>query len=131
MRQSCAWPLLFLAFCNAEEFHAPDIHRAPSPASSPAAAPANRNHLVDLSPITPKQTVLSFSNPFRQYEGGSIPGWHYGGDATLFNDYLSLSPASPNRVGWVWSTEAQEMPAWEVCAAGVNSCMTQDAAKQL
>ena len=26
---------------------------------------------------------LSFSNPFQQYAGGVIPGWEYGGEATL------------------------------------------------
>ena len=96
------------------KFHAPSFHQhgtAPSPA---AQAPDHKSHLVDLAPITPKQFASGFSNPFRQYEGGSIPGWAYGGDATLFNDYLSLTPASPNRVGYVWATHALEMPSWEV-----------------
>ena len=100
----------------------PSTH-APAPATSPAAtgsspatAPAHKNaQLYDLSPIHSKQFVTGFSNPFKQYEGGAIPGWQYGGDATLANDYISLTPSQPNRVGWIWSEESvSSMDAWEV-----------------
>lgn len=101
----------------AEEFHAPGTAPSHAPGTAPSPgheAPAHRNHLVDLAPVPTKSHVTGFSNPFRQYEGGSIPDWQYGGDATLFNDYLSLTPASPNRIGHVWSTKPLELPSWEV-----------------
>ena len=61
-----------------------------------------------------KDHVTGFSNPFRQYEGGSIPNWQYGGDAVLANDYLSLTPAAPGKIGHIWSTSARNLKAWEV-----------------
>ena len=68
----------------------------------------------EIAPVQAKRFTTGFSNPFRQYDGGAIPDWHYGGDATLFNDYMSLTPAAPNRIGWAWSNRPLEMPAWEV-----------------
>ena len=57
---------------------------------------------------------LSFSNPFQQYAGGVIPGWEYGGEATLASDYITLTPATPNKVGWVWASEPAALGSWEV-----------------
>ena len=57
---------------------------------------------------------LSFSNPFQQYAGGVIPGWEYGGEATLASDYITLTPATPNKVGWVWAAEPAALGSWEV-----------------
>jgi hypothetical protein len=105
--------------------HAPGT--APDSAPSPAEAPSNRNHLLDLAPIAAKTFVSGFANPFRQYEGGSIPGWHFGGDAALLNDYLALTPAAPQRVGWAWSTEVLDLDSsWEVRALCFSSrrCQT-------
>ena len=73
-----------------------DVH-APAPVA-PAPVPQIGSQ-VDLPPMPGGSALLQgFGNPFRQYEGGSIPGWMYGGDATLFNDYLSLTPAAPHSV---------------------------------
>ena len=70
----------------------------------------------ELPPIQLNQLVpsLSFSNPFSRYANGAIPGWQYGGVATLSNDYVQLTPAAPNTIGWIWSDTAYEMPTWEV-----------------
>lgn len=38
----------------------------------------------------------------------------YGGDSTLFNDYMSLTPAAPNKVGWTWTVAATVLSSWEV-----------------
>ena len=63
---------------------------------------AQLNRLIPAAQIVPS---LSFSNPFQQYAGGVIPGWEYGGEATLASDYITLTPATPNKVGWVWAAE--------------------------
>ena len=117
-RGRAAVALTILGVLVAGEFHAPGTapsSHAPQPKAPDVSAPTHRNQqVVDLSPMPVKSIVTGFSNPFRQYEGGSIPDWNYGGDATLFNDYMSLTPARPNSVGWVWSTRPLEMPSWEV-----------------
>ena len=124
-----AWAACLLLASSVAEFTAPGTHHAPSPGMhhAPAEAPTHRN-LVDLAPLPAKQFALGFSNPFRQYDGGAIPGWHYGGDAMLFNDYLSLTPAAPSRIGWVWATEAVEMPSWEVRLASYSHVCCRAAA---
>jgi mannose-binding lectin 1 len=44
-----------------------------------------------------------------------VPGYSYGGDASLFNDYVSLTPAAAHRAGWISMTEAQNVSGgWEV-----------------
>ena len=108
--------LLLAADADAsDEPHAPAA--ATSPATSPADSPAHKNvepKLYDLSPLHKKTYVTGFSNPFRQYEGGSIPGWQYGGDATLANDYISLTPPAPSKIGYMWTTEPHKLEAWEM-----------------
>ena len=81
-------------------------------AAAPAPPPVEKLPPLPADAIVPR---LSFSNPFNQYENGVIPGWQYGGDATLANDYISLTPSQPNKVGWIWSEESvSSMDAWEV-----------------
>ena len=79
-------------------------------------APAPPPPVEELPPLPADMIVpqLSFSNPFNQYANGVIPGWQYGGEATLANDYISLTPSAPNKVGWVWSNEPVSYAAWEV-----------------
>jgi hypothetical protein len=60
---------------------------------------------LDLPLMPPLSPHLSFSNPFRQYQDGLIPLWEYGGATMLSNDYLSLTSASTNQLGWIWSSE--------------------------
>ncbi|KAL1527924.1 hypothetical protein AB1Y20_009297 [Prymnesium parvum] len=88
----------------------PATRSAEAPAPSPAAP-----HVEELPPLPLTQIVpsLSFSNPFQRYPGGVIPGWQYGGAATLSNDYISLTPPSPNMLGWMWSAEPVSLPSWE------------------
>jgi len=100
---------------------AADLAAAPAPAVAEVelAAPAEPSPpppVEELPPLPADMIVpkLSFSNPFNQYDNGVIPGWQYGGEATLANDYISLTPAAPNKVGWVWSDEPVSMAAWEV-----------------
>ena len=86
---------------------------APAPdeeGSSPAEGDAPA--LEELPPLLPAPQ-FSFANPFSQYADGAIPGWQYGGEATLTNDYMTLTPASPGATGWAWMEEAVAMPAWE------------------
>ena len=112
-RRGVLW-LGLLALAGAED--------APPPAApeveldAPAEAPAPPPPVEELPPLPADLIVpkLSFSNPFNQYDNGLIPGWQYGGEATLANDYISLTPAAPNKVGWVWSDEPVSMAAWEV-----------------
>lgn len=48
---------------------------------------------------------LSFGNPYGAYDSGEIPGWEFGGDAFLTEDYLALTPPSQNKIGYVWTNE--------------------------
>lgn len=87
---------------------------APAPVHE---APTERNidpYMVDLGAMHAKSHKVGFANPFKQYEGGSIPDWRYGGDVTLFNDYMSLTPAAPNKAGWVWTNSPLKLESWEV-----------------
>ena len=77
----------------------------------PHAASHRRRPPLPAAQIVPS---LSFSNPFQQYAGGVIPGWEYGGEATLASDYITLTPATPNKVGWVWAAEPAALGSWEV-----------------
>lgn len=105
--------------CAGQDEVAPTTAPATAPAdaedsevAAPAPPPVEKLPPLPADAIVPR---LSFSNPFNQYEGGIIPGWQYGGDATLANDYISLTPSQPNRVGWIWSEESvSSMDAWEV-----------------
>ena len=81
------------------------------PASPPHATSHHRRPPLPAAQIVPS---LSFSNPFQQYAGGVIPGWEYGGEATLASDYITLTPATPNKVGWVWAAEPAALGSWEV-----------------
>ena len=117
-RRGVLWlGLLALAGAGAQE----DAATAP-PAVAPEveldapAEPSPPPPVEELPPLPADMIVpkLSFSNPFNQYDNGVIPGWQYGGEATLANDYISLTPAAPNKVGWVWSDEPVSMAAWEV-----------------
>lgn len=91
-------------------------------ATLPSSRAAGDPHAADLPvvealPPLPTASVipeLSFSNPFSKYEQGVIPGWQYGGAATMTNDYVSLTPASANQIGWIWSANPIKLPAWEV-----------------
>ena len=98
------------------EPQAPSMSLPPeSPATTPLEPPTDPVQQFDLPPLPePTSDLPGFSNPFRQYEGGSVPGWTYGGDTTLFNDYVQLTPAAPNKVGWIWSQEARKLDQWEV-----------------
>ena len=76
--------------------------------------PRARHHRRPPLPAAQIVPSLSFSNPFQQYAGGVIPGWEYGGEATLASDYITLTPATPNKVGWVWAAEPAALGSWEV-----------------
>ena len=91
----------------------PSIQRAQflRRARPPHAASHRRRPPLPAAQIVPS---LSFSNPFQQYAGGVIPGWEYGGEATLASDYITLTPATPNKVGWVWAAEPAALGSWEV-----------------
>ena len=112
-RRGVLW-LGLLALAGAED--APPPVAPEVELDAPAEAPAPPPPVEELPPLPADLIVpkLSFSNPFNQYDNGLIPGWQYGGEATLANDYISLTPAAPNKVGWVWSDEAVSMAAWEV-----------------
>ena len=103
--------VMLLATTSASQPSAPaPVHEAPTPISPSELEPLR----VDLPPIDASKIVTAFYNPFKQYEGGAIPNWRYGGDSTLFNDYMSLTPAAPNKVGWTWTTAASVLDSWEV-----------------
>ena len=85
--------------------------RSQEPSRPPHAASHRRRPPLPAAQIVPS---LSFSNPFQQYAGGVIPGWEYGGEATLASDYITLTPATPNKVGWVWAAEPAALGSWEV-----------------
>ena len=112
-RRGVLW-LGLLALAGAED--APPPVAPEVELDAPAEAPAPPPPVEELPPLPADLIVpkLSFSNPFNQYDNGLIPGWQYGGEATLANDYISLTPAAPNKVGWVWSDEPVSMAAWEV-----------------
>lgn len=58
---------------------------------------------------------LSFSNPFSQYANGGIPGWQYGGATTLAEDYVRLTPAAVDTVGYMWSEQTVDATSdWEL-----------------
>ena len=106
--------MALLALAGAQEDLAPAPAVAPGHATDAAPAEPSPPPPVEELPPLPADSIvpqLSFSNPFNQYTNGAIPGWQYGGEATLANDYISLTPAAPNKVGWVWSDE----PAWCAC----------------
>ena len=84
---------------------------APPARLTPPRARRRRRPPLPAAQIVPS---LSFSNPFQQYAGGVIPGWEYGGEATLASDYITLTPATPNKVGWVWAAEPAALGSWEV-----------------
>jgi len=64
---------------------------------------------------TPTIDRLSFGNPFGAYDSGEIPGWEFGGDAFLTEDYLALTPPSINKIGYVWTTDrVPRAGEWEV-----------------
>lgn len=67
----------------------------------------------DLPPMPLPVPRLSFSNPFRQYDSGAIPGWEYGGDTMLSNDFVTLTSVTANNLGWIWSSEPTSMDSWE------------------
>jgi archaellum component FlaC len=110
---------LLLASAAADGVHAPaPVAPDPVPADTTPTPDGQADvavEQVDLPPLPAATSIGGFSNPFRQYEGGSIPGWAYGGDATLFNDYLSLTPSAPHKLGWIWSTSPANLSTgWEV-----------------
>ena len=82
-------------------------------AAGPAPGVAVDGLLEELPPLLP-MPELSFTNPFSQYEGGFIPGWKYGGEATLTNDFIVVTPASASTTGWVWADEPVTLSAWQV-----------------
>lgn len=41
------------------------------------------------------------------------PCAHLAGSASLINDYLMLTPPSPNALGWIWSSRPVSLKAWE------------------
>ncbi|KAL3921872.1 MAG: hypothetical protein SGPRY_004754, partial [Prymnesium sp.] len=80
-----------------------------------AAAEQGSRDLPAL-PLTKVLPSLSFTYPFSQYRDAIIPGWQYGGalrSASLINDYLMLTPPSPNALGWIWSSRPVSLKAWE------------------
>ena len=116
-RRGVLW-LGLLALTGAQKDLAPAVAPAVAPddLGEAPAEPSPPPPVEELPPLPADMIVpkLSFSNPFNQYDNGVIPGWQYGGEATLANDYISLTPAAPNKVGWVWSDEPVSMAAWEV-----------------
>lgn len=93
-----------------------EVHPPSAPAEPAVHAPSPRAliHEFDLKPL-PSTHLPGFANPFRQYEGGSIPGWAYGWDTTLFNDYLSLTPAAAHKTGYAWMSSPITLSGgWEV-----------------
>lgn len=77
--------------------------------------PPPQLHMEELAPL-PSSLVkhdLSFSNPFKKYPNGDMPGWRYGGDATLTNDYISLTPPTTGKHGFIWTEEKHSFEAWE------------------
>jgi hypothetical protein len=100
--------LCLFALAAAEEFTEPKPH-APAPTHT---APASPPVLVDLAPLHAKSLQAGFSNPFKQYEGGAIPGWHFDGDATLSNDFLALTSTAPRELAlFVLSSSACAHPS--------------------
>ncbi|EOD39157.1 hypothetical protein EMIHUDRAFT_460407, partial [Emiliania huxleyi CCMP1516] len=81
---------------------------------SPATAGKGADAQVDLTPMPYSPPKLSFSNPYKAYAGGNIPGWEYGGETSLNNDYIMLTTATSNKLGWIWTTEPIEIDDWEV-----------------
>ena len=81
---------------------------------SPATAGKGADAQVDLTPMPYSPPKLSFSNPYKAYVGGNIPGWEYGGETSLNNDYMMLTTATSNKLGWIWTTEPIEIDDWEV-----------------
>jgi hypothetical protein len=65
-------------------------------------------------PAVPALGSLSFGNPFSHFEGGQIPGWGFGGDAFLADDYVALTPPKVDAMGWLWSEEPVRAREWVI-----------------
>jgi len=87
--------------------------RAPDSDVHPPAGRPDPAAVEELPPMPMPVPGLGFSNPFRQYSGGKIPHWEYGGSSVLSNDYLSLTPSTTNQLGFIWSEEPVFLPEWE------------------
>lgn len=91
--------------------HVPADQSAPHDPAEPSA-PVVHQQQVEL-PALPEARQRGFGAPFRQYEGGALPGWSYGGDAALFNDYIALTPAAPQKTGWIFQEQPSVVGGWE------------------
>jgi len=43
-----------------------------------------------------------------------VPHWDIGGDAVATTEMIRLTPNRPSRFGWIWNTQKNDNPWWEV-----------------
>jgi len=66
---------------------------------------------IDTSGLTPVP-MHSFRPPYSTGRAG-IRGWNYGGDVTIFQDYIRLTQDQQSQIGYIWNKNALSIKDWE------------------